>query len=102
MNGLLWVLGIQRDGIQRRGEKMPEPCALPVLLGLLGARTPHRAPGMPSLYLQADWSLPCPNHSLFLPRRPLAEKHGPCEAHRAPGKVLLEEGRKRVALGVRT
>ena len=35
---------------------------------------------------------PLTNHSLFLCPLPLAEKHGPSEAHRAPGKVMLEEG----------
>lgn len=35
---------------------------------------------------------PCPNPSLFLSHFALAEKHSSCEAHRAPGKVMLEEG----------
>lgn len=104
LGGLLWALGIPRE----RGKTSP---LLFLPLGLLGVRTPLPSPSTaptgtlagPLHHGQAHTG-PCPrpNPSLFLLRLPLAEKHGPCEAHRAPGKGCCTRGRTQVAVGVRT
>lgn len=85
MNGLMWIV-VNPEAV---GKNLSPLLSSSWACWGLGLRPPP-----PSTFLTGTPSgpRPFPNHSLFLPHLPLAEKHGPCEAHRAPGKVMLEEG----------